>query len=176
MKKYAVRDREAGNIIEIVNSLEEAEKLIANFEESDKNEGIYEEDFYEAVEFAECDQIREIRKRAGLTQQAFAETFGIPMRTLQGWELGERTPADYIVDMLEKTARYRALEEEEKMTSWSRAHADEIAIKKINDNPTDFLLLVNGQEICVGTLEDQIAIISEIEKWEDIEKLLEPAR
>ena len=47
MKLYAVRDREAGNIIEIAFTKEAAEKTLHNFEESDKEEGIFEEGFYE---------------------------------------------------------------------------------------------------------------------------------
>ena len=47
---YVVRDRLAGNIIEQVNSIEEGEALICQYEESDKDEGIYEENFYEVAE------------------------------------------------------------------------------------------------------------------------------
>lgn len=50
MKNYKIQDREAGNVIETGLTLEEAETKLAQFEESDKEEGIYEEDFYEIVE------------------------------------------------------------------------------------------------------------------------------
>ena len=49
MAKFAVRDREAGNIIEYVNSIQEGRELIKQFEESDKKEGIYTKDFYEVA-------------------------------------------------------------------------------------------------------------------------------
>ena len=49
MKKYAIRDREAGNVIEFVDSMAEGEKLIREYEESDKEDGTYEENFYECV-------------------------------------------------------------------------------------------------------------------------------
>ena len=35
---------------------------------------------------------REIRERAGLTQQAIADRFAIPLRTWQGWETGRACP------------------------------------------------------------------------------------
>ena len=50
MNKFKIQDREAGNLIEVFNSKEEAIKALAKYEESDKAEGIYEEDFYEIVE------------------------------------------------------------------------------------------------------------------------------
>lgn len=50
MKKYVVRDREAGNIIEYFKTKEEAEQAIEDYERSDKIEGIYEADFYEVAE------------------------------------------------------------------------------------------------------------------------------
>lgn len=53
MKKYVTRDKEAGNIIEYFNTKEEAEQAIEDYERSDKNEGIYEADFYEVAELNE---------------------------------------------------------------------------------------------------------------------------
>ena len=46
---YVVRDREAGNVIEQFKTIEEAEAALRSYEESDKREGIYEEDFYEVA-------------------------------------------------------------------------------------------------------------------------------
>jgi putative transcriptional regulator len=37
--------------------------------------------------------VRTIRKRSGMTQLRFAETFGIGLGTLQKWERGERRPS-----------------------------------------------------------------------------------
>ena len=45
--KYWTRDREAGNKIECFETLEEAQKAIEAYEDQDKNEGTFEEDFYE---------------------------------------------------------------------------------------------------------------------------------
>lgn len=46
------------------------------------------------------DIIRNIRMQTGLSQRQFAETFGIPRRTLENWESGSRTPPAYIPDLL----------------------------------------------------------------------------
>ena len=46
------------------------------------------------------EEIKRMRKEAGMTQKAFSEFFGIPVRTLQDWEAGVRTPPDYVVRLL----------------------------------------------------------------------------
>ena len=46
--------------------------------------------------------VKELRKKTGLTQKAFAAYFGISFRTLQDWEQGKRTPPDYVVSMMER--------------------------------------------------------------------------
>ncbi len=38
------------------------------------------------------DEIKAIRRKTGLTQVAFADTYGIPLGTLHNWEQGERQP------------------------------------------------------------------------------------
>ena len=45
--KYVIRDREAGNEIERFATREEAEKQLAVYEEQDRADGIFVEDFYE---------------------------------------------------------------------------------------------------------------------------------
>ena len=50
MKKYIIQDREAGNIITKVDTLEEAKRLLEAYETMDKEEGTYTPDFYEIVE------------------------------------------------------------------------------------------------------------------------------
>ena len=44
---YVVRDREAGNVITQFETMEEAQKEIEKYEEHDKKDGVYVEDFYE---------------------------------------------------------------------------------------------------------------------------------
>jgi hypothetical protein len=53
MKNYTIRDREAGNVIDTFTSLEEAKKELKKFEEQDKTDGSYTEDFYEIIETIE---------------------------------------------------------------------------------------------------------------------------
>lgn len=43
-------DKETGTLIEKVTSIEEGLKLIKEYEESDKQNGIYEDDFYDIVD------------------------------------------------------------------------------------------------------------------------------
>ena len=46
------------------------------------------------------DEIKKIREEAGMTQKAFSDFFGIPVRTLQDWEAGLRKPPEYVVRLL----------------------------------------------------------------------------
>lgn len=48
------------------------------------------------------DEIKKLRAKTGLSIQKFADKYGIPFRTLQDWELGNRVPPEYVVDMLAK--------------------------------------------------------------------------
>lgn len=45
--------------------------------------------------------IKEIRKNAGLTQKQLSELTGIPKRTIENWEIGSRTPPDWVLVLLE---------------------------------------------------------------------------
>lgn len=45
--RYWTRDREAGNKIECFEKLEEARKALAAYEEEDKKNGTFTDDFYE---------------------------------------------------------------------------------------------------------------------------------
>lgn len=45
--------------------------------------------------------VKDLRKLAGMTQKQFSEFFNIPMRTLQGWELGERKCPEYLLNLIE---------------------------------------------------------------------------
>lgn len=49
--------------------------------------------------------IKEIRTLSGLTQKDFSKKYGIPTRTLQGWELVERIPPKYVINLLERVVR-----------------------------------------------------------------------
>lgn len=51
-------------------------------------------------DYSRSRDIVSIRKQTGLSQSNFAREFGIPLRTLQGWELGERTAPQYLTDLI----------------------------------------------------------------------------
>ena len=49
-QKYQIQDKEAGNVIAIDLTHEEAIGLLLTFEEQDKKQGIYTPEFYEITE------------------------------------------------------------------------------------------------------------------------------
>ena len=44
--------------------------------------------------------VKQLRALTGMTQQAFAEYFGIPHRTIQNWEGGQRKCPDYLFNLI----------------------------------------------------------------------------
>lgn len=44
--------------------------------------------------------INEIRKAAGLTQSSMSKLLNIPLRTIENWDTGKRTPPDYVVELI----------------------------------------------------------------------------
>lgn len=50
-------------------------------------------------------QIYRIRKSSGLTRNEFAAKYHIPIRTLEKWERSEITPADYLIEWLERLVK-----------------------------------------------------------------------
>lgn len=45
-------------------------------------------------------QIKELRKQAGLTQKDFAAKYDIPRRTLEDWDRGQHAPPDYVAKII----------------------------------------------------------------------------
>ena len=45
--------------------------------------------------------IKEIRTITGFSQAKFAERYKIPKRTVESWEMGERQPPAYVLDLIE---------------------------------------------------------------------------
>lgn len=86
-KKYCVRDREAGNIIEVVETYEDGEKLIESFEEDDKENDVYEENFYEVAEISKFEYYYQ---KSNLTLTEIANKTGIAYRTIQDYKSGAR--------------------------------------------------------------------------------------
>lgn len=54
------------------------------------------------MERSEPNQIKQVRTEAGLTQREMSDALGIPLRTIQGWEEGTRTPAPWIEKLIVK--------------------------------------------------------------------------
>lgn len=48
-----------------------------------------------------AEQIKAIRASTGLTQKEFEKAFGIPSRTYEAWEMGERKPPQYVIRLLD---------------------------------------------------------------------------
>lgn len=54
MRKIFVADKETGTFIEEVNTVEDGKELIQQYEEADKADGTYIEDFYDVVDEEHC--------------------------------------------------------------------------------------------------------------------------
>lgn len=53
--------------------------------------------------------IKELRAEAGMNRREFSVYTGIPVRTLEDWEAGKRTPPEYIPRLLSYQIKYDAL-------------------------------------------------------------------
>lgn len=53
--------------------------------------------------------IKEIRSRTNLSAQKFGDKYGIPLRTIQDWERGERKPPEYVVDLLDRVVEMESI-------------------------------------------------------------------
>lgn len=52
------------------------------------------------------ERIRNLRTETGMSRKAFAEYFGIPLRTVEDWEADRRTPPEYIPRLMEYQWKY----------------------------------------------------------------------
>ena len=50
--------------------------------------------------------IKELRQQTGMTRREFSEYTKIPVRTLEDWEAGKRTPPEYIPRLLKYQLLY----------------------------------------------------------------------
>lgn len=48
---------------------------------------------------------KELRKLSGMTQQAYADYFGIPKRTVENWDVEKYTPPQYVINLMEYKLR-----------------------------------------------------------------------
>lgn len=74
--------------------------------------------------------ITEMRNYIGVSRAEFSRRYGIPLRTLESWESGVRTPPEYVLNLLEESVRrtdiievsfvYDALLQEGRIYPWSK--------------------------------------------------------
>lgn len=48
---------------------------------------------------------KEIREILGVSRAEFSRRYGIPIRTLEDWDAGTRTPSDWVLRLLERAVR-----------------------------------------------------------------------
>ena len=49
--------------------------------------------------------IKELRSITGLSAQKFGDKYGIPLRTIQNWEGGQRRAPKYVINLLERCVK-----------------------------------------------------------------------
>lgn len=50
--------------------------------------------------------IKDLCGAYGLSQTELSRRYGIPLRTVQDWHAGRRTPPDYVINMLSELLAY----------------------------------------------------------------------
>ncbi len=53
--------------------------------------------------------IKELRESTGMSRKDFSEHTGIPVRTLEDWEAGRRTPPEYIPRLIAYQLEYEEM-------------------------------------------------------------------
>ena len=53
--------------------------------------------------------IKELRNQTGLNRKDFSIHIGIPLRTIEDWEAGRRTPPEYIPRLIAYQLKYEEL-------------------------------------------------------------------
>ena len=76
--------------------------------------------------------ITEMRNYIGVSRAEFSRRYNIPLRTLESWEAGVRTPPEYVLNLLEESVRrtdiievafvYDTLLQNGKIHPWSKAN------------------------------------------------------
>ena len=56
--------------------------------------------------------VKDLRESIGLTRKEFSLHTGIPLRTLEDWEAGRRTPPEYIPRLISYQLKYEKLLQE----------------------------------------------------------------
>ena len=68
--------------------------------------------------------IRELRAGTGMSRKAFSDHTGIPVRTLDDWEAGRRTPPEYIPRLIGYQLKYEQMMKEKEKEEADADKAD----------------------------------------------------
>lgn len=52
---------------------------------------------------------KELREASGMSRQQFMDYFGIPYRTVQSWELGDRQCPTYLLELMEYKLKHEGI-------------------------------------------------------------------
>lgn len=53
--------------------------------------------------------LKELREASGMSRQQFMDYFGIPYRTIQSWELGDRQCPTYLLELMEYKLKHEGI-------------------------------------------------------------------
>lgn len=106
-------------------------------------------------------QIKDIREKMGFNRTEFAAHFGIPLRTVEDWEAGRRTPPEYIPRLIFYQWKYEQLINRPKITNAKITNGRNVSIIKDTD----------GNKIVV--IHDIIFRNKQNISWDDVENYLE---
>lgn len=116
-----ITDIKLDDILKTMSNFVELTLLIAAFEEYKEESGINEDllnDLYDSLDpsfddliedikssvYAKknkfSEQLKETRTAKGLSQKALSRQTKIPLRTIEAWEAGDRTPPEYVQRLL----------------------------------------------------------------------------
>lgn len=87
--------------------------------------------------------IKEMREQLGnrkpLSKAAFARIYKIPLRTLEDWEAGKRTPPEYVLYLLERAVKYDKEHKESLLMITIDRQIEEMKTEKSEDDVNRFL-------------------------------------
>ena len=74
--------------------------------------------------------IKGLRDKTGMTRKAFSDHLGIPVRTVEDWEKGKRTPPEYIPRLIAYQLKYEELIKKLRTLSYSKKNTAEFGKKE----------------------------------------------
>ena len=114
--------------------------------------------------------IRDIRLNANMTQKEFAEYFGIPQRTIEGWDSGRRKPPEYLIELI----KYKI--EKERLGMFKLMEMDHGKREEIFQGTVSEVIqwLKNNKSIYTWILDEEPDM--EMPDFDDVETLIELER